>query len=107
MIALGFTIDGKEIENINSIIGQKFTLFKNNHYYIHGFLYFVYEENNKTLEETEIKLIVYIYIYKKLIEYNQNSIILFIINQKEDENSTTITSYKNALLSLLKENFCK
>ena len=97
----GFTIDGKEIENIYSIIDEKFTLFKNNHDYIHGFLYFTYEEHNRTLEETEIELIDYI--YKKLIEYNQNSIILFIINHKEDENS--INSYKNTLLSSLKENF--
>ena len=97
----GFTIDGKEIKNIYSIIDEKFTLFKRNHDYIHGFLYFAYEEHNRTLEETEIELIDHI--YKKLIEYNQNSIILFIINHKEDQNS--INSYKNTLLSSLKNNF--
>ena len=42
------------------------------------------------------------YIKKKLHNYGQDSIILFIINHIETDNS-----YKKALLSDLKENFGK
>ena len=78
---------------------------KNLHYlkkndYIHAFLYFTYNEHNRTLEEKEIELIKHI--KDKLHEYGQESIILFIINHFEKENI-----YKKALLSTLKENFGK
>ena len=71
-----------------------------NHNYIHAFLYFTYNEHNRTLEEKEIELIRHI--KNKLQEYGQDSIILFIINHFEKENI-----YKKALLSTLKENFGK
>ena len=96
----GFSLEGKEIEGIQSLIDEKFTLFKKNHDFIHAFLYFTYNEHNRTLEDKEIKLIEYI--KKKLHNYGQDSIILFIINQIETDNS-----YKKALLSDLKDNFGK
>ena len=97
----GFTLDGKAVENIKSEIKEKFTFFKKEHDYIHGFLYFSYNEHNRTLEEKEIEIIDFI--YKLLNDFNQNPIILFIINHIEDENSQN--SYKNQLLKTLKENF--
>ena len=96
----GFSLDGTEIENLKSLINEKFTLFKKKNDYIHAFLYFTYNEHNRTLEEKEIELIKHI--KDKLHEYGQESIILFIINHIEKENI-----YKKALLSTLKEKFSK
>lgn len=95
----GFGISGKELTLIKNSICEKFEIFKRKHDYIHGFLYFLYkDETERPLDDGEKEIIEYI--YEKLYKYNQNSIILFIINRHiDDENS--INSYKNRLFSEL------
>lgn len=95
----GLGISGNELTLIKNSICEKFEIFKREHDYIHGFLYFLYkDETERPLDDGEKEIIEYI--YEKLYTYNQNSIILFIINRHiDDENS--INSYKNRLFSEL------
>ena len=71
-----------------------------NHNYIHAFLYFTYNEHNRTLEEKEIELIRHI--KNKLEEYGQDSIILFIINHIEKQNIYKTHYYQHLKKVLVK-----
>ena len=84
---------------IEKSIEEKFAYFKRNHDFIHGFLYFIYkDETERTLNDGEVCVLDTI--YKLLDKYNQNAIILFIINNHmDDENSKN--SYKERLFSEL------
>ena len=95
----GFGIYGNEIKMIEKSIEEKFAYFKRNHDFIHGFLYFIYKDKTeRTLNDGEVCVLDTI--YKLLDKYNQNAIILFIINNHmDDENSKN--SYKERLFSEL------
>lgn len=97
----GFTFDGNALINIKNSIDEKFVLFNNRHDYIHSFLYFLYNAHGRTLDKKEIELINHI--NNKLHEYNQNSLILFVINHTEKEGEEN--KFKNELFSTLNLHF--
>ena len=99
----GFTLDGEEIKKFKKNIDNKFSFFKKNHDYIHGFLYFTSDPLKRTLDNAELDLLVYL--ENKLKEYNQDSIILFIINPSNETDKNDKFSYKQKLLQTLIDKF--
>ena len=99
----GFTTDGEEIKKLKNKIDEKFAFFKKNHDYIHGFLYFTSDPLKRTLDNAELDLLVYL--ENKLKEYNQDSIILFIINPSNETDKNDKFSYKQKLLQTLRDKF--
>ena len=99
----GFTLDGEEINKFKKNIDKKFSFFKKNHDYIHGFLYFTSDPLKRTLDIAELDLLVYL--ENKLKEYNQDSIILFIINPSNETDKNDKFSYKQKLLETLIDKF--
>ena len=99
----GFTLDGEEINKFKQNIDKKFSFFKKNHDYIHGFLYFTSDPLKRTLDVAELDLLVYL--ENKLKEYNQDSIILFIINPSNETDKNDQFSYKQKLLETLIDKF--
>ena len=99
----GFTLDGKSIKDVEDFINLKFQYFKENHDYIHAFLYFFDGGAERTLEKIEIELLDYI--QNKQKEYRQDSIVLFIINKSKENDEINANSFKQKLLTTLKNNF--
>lgn len=99
----GFTLDGEEIKKLKKNIEDKFSFFKKKHDYIHGFLYFTSDNLKRTLDKAELDLLVYL--ENKLKEYNQDSIILFVINPSNETDKNDKFSYKQILLQTLRDKF--
>ena len=98
----GFTLNGKTMENFEKFIDEKFKYFKQNHDYIHAFLY-LFENRERTLEDSEIQLLKLI--RNKQQEYSQNSIVLFLINNSQEGNENDPNSFKKKLLIHLENVF--
>ena len=98
----GFTLNGKTMENFEKFIDEKFKYFKQNHDYIHAFLY-LFENRERTLEDSEIQLLKLI--RNKQQEYSQNSIVLFLINNSQEGNENDPNSFKKKLLIHLENEF--
>ena len=98
----GFTLSGKTIKTFEKFVDNSFKYFKENHDYIHAFLY-LFENRERTLEDSEIELLKII--KNKQQEYNQNSIVLFIINNSLEGNENDPNSFKHKLLLHLKDEF--
>ena len=99
----GFTLDGEKIKIVEDFIDSKFKYFKENHDYIHAFLYFFVENAERTLEDSELDIIEFI--HKKQKDYNENSIVLFIINKCEENKENDPNSFKQKLFITLKNKF--
>ena len=90
------------MENFEKFIDEKFKYFKQNHDYIHAFLY-LFENRERTLEDSEIQLLKLI--RNKQQEYSQNSIVLFLINNSQEGNENDPNSFKKKLLIHLENVF--
>ena len=99
----GFTLDGETIKTFKDFINEKFKYFKENHDYIHAFLYFFKGCDQRTLEPSEIELLKFL--RQKQEEYNQKSIILFIINYTKEGQENDPNSFKKRLLIHLGKEF--
>ena len=100
----GFSVEGKELNEIEKKLNEKFQDLTNSKNFIHCVLYIFNGNTTRSLSSGEIKILRKI--RAKLIEKNGKGKILFLINfLREESNPKSQNSFKSRLLKNLNEEF--